>query len=237
MIPLHYGLGDNPSSIYYHADVTGAFGIRYYWLIFSIDGYKTLIPDSLLLPESRCGGRPSIFRIVQLDDDSKIMTFGRCFKGNEGLRSLELLTEQELENLCNRGGISILYTHWTAKPKEVFSAQALEGLTRLRRFYEEERIWVAPTSEILHFTFIRAFLEFAVRFENNRYCIQISHVNNPVGEAFVPTLEDLRGISFTCPAGVPIEISIDGEKVDRNHIKEVTNKDRAIVYFPLNNTS
>lgn len=233
VIPLHFGLGDNPSSKYYHADLTRTFGIRYYWLVFSIAGYESLVSDTLLLPESEYGGRPSILRVVQLDDDSKIIVFSRCLKGSGGVRSLEMLTEQALENLCNRGGTSILYTHWTARPKEVFSAEALEGLKRLQNFYEEGRIWVAPTSEILDFTFIRTFLEFATHFDNHKCFIEISHVNNPVGQPFVPTLDDLRGISFDCPADLPVEITICGKRIDMDLLKKITKEDRVIIYFPL----
>jgi hypothetical protein len=233
MIPLHFGLGDNPSSRYYHADLTRILGIRYYWLIFSSADYKSLVPDTLLLPESQSWGRPSILRVVQLDDDSKIIVFGRCMKGGGGVGSLEMLTEQALENLCSRGGTSILYTHWTARPKEVFSAKALEGLRRLQNFYEEGRIWVAPTSEILDFTFIRTFLEFTTHFDNNKCFIEISHVNNPIGHPFVPTLEDLRGISFDCPADLPVEIAICGKKIDIDLLKKITKENRVIICFPM----
>ena len=58
-------------------------------------------------------------------------------------------------------------------------------------------------------------------------------VNNPVGEAFIPTLEDLRGISFECAATEPIEIRVAGKPVEKGKLDFLTNDDRLVIGFPL----
>ena len=73
---------------------------------------------------------------------------------------------------------------------------------------------MAPTSALLHFTFIRTFLEFSSRLENGRRVIDILRVSDPTNEPFVPSLSDLQGVSFDCPAGPPIEIRLAGQHVD-----------------------
>lgn len=230
---LHYAQGDNPSSQYYHADLLRQFGFRYYWMISALSDYQTHIPDTLILPERSFGGRPSILRVAAIDDGSKSITFGRNYKGRIGLNSLELLNEQELEKLCRVGGTGILYTHWNVRPKEVFTARALEGLTHLRRYYNSGRIWVEPTSKILHFTFVRAYLEYKVRLANGKRIIDIVRVRNPVGEPFVPSVDDLRGISFECPVNESVEIQIDGKTLEENKTEFLHLNDRLIVRFPL----
>jgi hypothetical protein len=230
---LHYAQGDNPRSEYYHADLLRNFGIRYYWMISNLPDYKTHIADTLVLPERSYGGRPSCLRIVALDDGSKCFAFGRCYKGRLGVHSLELLTETELEKICKVGGTSIIYTHWNVWPKEVFTAKTLEGLTLLRRYYDIKRIWVAPTSKILNFTFIRAYLEYNLRIVNDRCIIDILRIRNPVGEPFVPSIDDLRGISFECPIDELVKVQIDGKPIEENKLEFLHLKDRLIVRFPI----
>jgi hypothetical protein len=230
---LHYAQGDNVDSQYYHADLLRQFGFRYYWMISALPDYQTHIQDTLILPERSFGGRPSILRVVAIDDGSKCITFGRGSKGRIGLNSLELITQQELEKLCRVGGTGILYTHWNVRPKKVFTARALEGLTLLRRYFDEKRIWVSPTSEILQFNFVRAYLEYKVRIENGKRIIDIVRIRNPVGEPFVPSVDDLRGISFECPVNESVEIQINGKALEENKTEFLHLKDRLIVRFPL----
>lgn len=233
MIPLHFAQGDNPESLYYHADLVRDLGIRYYWLIYPLPNYETHILGTLVLPERACGGRSSILRVVTLDDDSKILTFARCYKGEGGFRSLELVTEQALEELIKNTGTCIIYTHWTAKPGEIFTAQALDALTQLQRLYEEGQIWIAPTSEILHHTFIRAYLEYSVHSESDKLVLDIQCVNDPTGENFVPTIDDLRGISFDCPSDGAIEVRLAGIPVDMSLLRKEPYSQGMTVYFPL----
>ena len=231
---LQYLQGDNPKSPYYHADLIREFGIRYFWLIHSQPGYDTHVAGTLVLPEQAILGRPSILRVVSLDDGSRIMAFGRVWKKSQNAYgSLELLTADALENLCDRQGTSIIYTHWTQEPKKVFTARALRGLAHLRRFYEAGQVWVAPTSRIIHFTFIRAYLEYKVRRENGRTVIEIVQVNNPSGKPFVPTLEDLRGISFECPLNEPTEVRVGEKQLEEGTLESFTRGDRVVLRFPL----
>jgi hypothetical protein len=56
---------------------------------------------------------------------------------------------------------------------------------------------------------------------------------NPIGEPFIPTLEDLRGIFFECPVSESVEIQIDGKALEENKTEFFPLKDRLIVRFPL----
>jgi len=236
LMPLRRALGDNPDSPLYHADLVRQAGFRYYWLMASLPGqYRTLVFESLVLPERSCGGgRPSCLRVVKVDDGSSCLTFGRNSKRSYHVeKSLELFTEENLEGLCKKQGTCIIYVHWAVRPKTIFTAEALDNLARLRRFNDADRIWLARTSEILHFTFVRAFLEYRVHRDQGRRIIEIVRVNDPTGEAFSPTLEDLRGISFDCPTDEPIEVRLAGEPLGKDALDILTREGRQIVRFPL----
>ena len=231
--------GDNPGSPYYLADLVREFGFRYYWFIGAQPGYRTHVEGTLALPERSCeGGRPSCLRVIDVDDGSRCIVFGRNHKESPaGCRSLELFTDDALEALCERQGTGIIYTHWTIRPAKVFTAKSLDALDRLRRFHDAERIWVAPTSEIVRFAFVRAYLDYAVRCEDGKRVIEIVGVNDPTGEPFVPSVDDLRGISFECPAGVQIEVRLAGESLDEDSVDVVPVGDRVVVRVRLDQPS
>jgi hypothetical protein len=229
-IRLHYGQGDNPGTPYYHADLVREFGFRYFWLINRLPGYESHVPDTLALPEQSCGGRPSCLHLVKVDDGERILTFGRAYKESvNAWASLNLITPAALDDLCAGQGTSILYTHWTHYPQWVFNAGVLDALEHLRQYHADGRVWVAPVSSILHFTFVRAFLRFSVHWTSGVRVVEIDQVDDPVGRPFVPTLEDLRGISFDCPSGDPIEVKLDGKVIDQKALDVVPIGERTIV--------
>ena len=98
-------------------------------------------------------------------------------------------------------------------------------------YYEAKRVWVAPTSEILHFHFVRTFLEYDVYMENGKKVIDIIRINNPAGDPVIPSHDDLRGISFESEADYPIEIRLAGGGIERDLLEVRQLGDRVVVYF------
>jgi len=230
LIRMNFAQGDDPDSPYYNADLVRRHGFRFYWLLGS-EGQAQSVANTLVLPEWNYDGRSSPLRIVRLDDGSRCLAFYRCHKGPGGHQSLELLSEAALEDLCARQGTAILYTHWTGRPASVFTAAGLDGLASLKRFYQAGRVWVAPTSDILRVSFMRTFLDYRVHLEGGRRIIDVIRVNSPVEAAFVPTVADLRGISFECPADLPVEIRLAGKAVGNDALDFISAGDRTIVRF------
>lgn len=228
---LDYAQGDGPYSPYYCADLLREGGFRYYWLDVDARGYVAEIPGRLALPEKLIQGRPSFLSPVQLDDGSRVLAFPRSYQGAGGLASLGLLTAEALADLVETGGTGILYTHWTVDPKPVFTAEALQGLERVRLLYEAGDLWVAPASSLLDFHFVRTFLEYGVRQDSGRCVVDIERVADPAGIPFVPTLEDLRGITFEGPIGCPIVIRIAGKPADHGALFSASSGDRSRVGF------
>jgi hypothetical protein len=233
VMELDYCQGDNPESPYYCADLVRQAGFRYYWLLPGASGYQPEIPGTLRAPQWSYGARQAGLSLVRLDDGTQVFAYSRCYKGDRGLRTLDLLTDAALSDLCEQEEMSILYTHWTDSPKEVFDATGLDGLARLRRYREQGRVWVAPTSVLLQFTFVRTFLEYSSRLENGLRVIDIGRVSDPTDAPFMPSLSDLRGLSFDCPAGPPITVQVAGQRVDPSEYDTIAAGGRTIVRFSM----
>ncbi len=233
LLPLHYAQGDYPPSPHYVADLLrGQF--RYYWLASDAPGCdRSYVTGSLVLPEQDYGGRESILSVATLQDGSSVLTFRACYQGALGYRSLELLTPEGLEDLCRRRGTAILHTHWTLDPPKVFTARGLEGLACLRRFRDEGRVWVAPACEILHFTYVRTFLDYEVRSADGKRVIDIRGVKDPIGNAPALVPEDLRGLTFECPDDLPVEVLLAGKPVQEPRAETLRSGGRTRVRFPL----
>ena len=229
---LNYALGDKPYSPYYVADLLRP-DFRYYWLVVDVPGCRGSVPDQLWLPENKLNGRDTVLGVYTLYDGAPVLVYGRNYKGRGGLQSLELLTAENLQDLCNRQGTSIIYTHWTGEPKTVFTAKALEGLAQLRRFYGGGKVWLARTVDLLDFTYARTFLDYQVRQDGGKRLIDIRRINTPLGPAEVPQIDDLSGISFDCPSDMPLEVLIDGKPVPAGTVKTIPGNVRTIIQFPL----
>lgn len=248
LTPYQPCLGDNPESPLYLTDLLRDFGIRYYWAPPTSNPISTdllrlserLLDETyseklrrLALPEKSFGRRPSFLSTMVMDDGASYIVFGRAYKGGKGIQSLELLTHQALTELIDQHGTSIIYTHWTEFPKKVFTAKGLDGLQRLKDFYESGHIWVAPTSDILHFSFIRSCLEFGVQYENGRRIIDITRVASPLGEPIIPTLDDLQGITFECSGDRPTELRVAGNPLDLGDVERLVNAERIVLRIPF----
>ncbi len=232
--PAQYAQGDNPGSPYYCADLVREAGFRYFWTIAVHDGHSGAVPTGkLALPERDWHGRSSLFHLMEMDDGTSCLVFARTYKEAYGMKSLETLTETSLEELCEKSGISILYTHWVNPPQEVFTAKGLTGLRLLQRHYDQKRIWVARLSDILDFEFARTFLEYEVREADGKRIIDIQNIKSPVSKSFAPSPADLSGISFECPADRPVEVLVGGEPVDPDSLVFHRSAESLVVQFPL----
>lgn len=233
-IPVRYALGDNPGSRYYNADLVREAGIRYFKMIANRGGYECVeLEGRLDAPEFDWNGRRSYLRTTTLDDGSRVITFPRTHLGRGGFDSLELLTEDRLRRLVESGSTAILYTHWVHAAHEVFSAEGLEGLARLRRRYRAGDVWVAPTGRLLHHEFVRTFLRYEASTETGRVVIDLRRVEGPVGEPFVPDLADLAGIAFAVREPGAIELRVAGRRLDPERYRVLRDGPERVVQLPL----
>jgi hypothetical protein len=235
-VPIRYAQGDNKGSPYYCLDLVKEAGFKFFWFTRNVDGYKSL-SSNLALPEISWGERSSYLHKVTMDDGNQVLAFPRSYKGHGGRRSLELLTAEALDNLCDRQGTAILYTHWGSDPQTVLTAQGLTGLENLKRYYEDGRVWVAPTSRVLQFEYAKTFLRYSVRSDGAKRIIDIERIDDPVGNVPLPSLGDLQGLSFECPPGCTVEVQLEGHTVPTDSIDVIDTGSSVIARFPVADVS
>jgi hypothetical protein len=222
-IPLRHAQGDNPGSRYYNADLVKGAGIRFFSLIRAPDA---IYDQQVDLPEIEWNGRRTFLRQVRLDDGTQTLMFPRVHFGWEGDQSLEL-TEERLDRLVAQRRASILYTHWLNVP--VFTAEALEGLANLRRRYDAGEIWVAPTSELVRFEFVRTFLRYDVRREGETLVLDLGLLEDPIDGARRPRPEELAGISFAIRGHPPVQPRLGGEPLPDGDFDVIATGDETVV--------
>jgi len=219
---FHWYCGDKPRSRFYVNDIMAASGLRYIWL--NRPGIDALA-DRIDLPERQWQGRPTILEAVRMDDGVRYFSFARVH-GTEGaapgtwpaLRqqapvcdSSVLFTEENLRRLCEVGGTSILYTHWTMEQSFPLTDETIGRFQLLKRFRDEGKIWVAPLGRLLEWTRMRTFLEYEVHDVAERLVIDITAVADPIIGRQVPTADECRGLTFRLPPGAKaVEIRLAG---------------------------
>lgn len=207
-VQLNYSTGDNPESSRYNIDLVNKFGMNFHWFIMPRPGYQPLIANSLALKEQDLAGRRTVFNKVRLDNGDDVVAFSRNTMGFNGMRSLELLTEERLASLQASQGISVLYTHWFEQlPGGAFTDAALDGMGRLRDAWKSGQIWVAPSGKMLDFHFVRAFLNFETEESEGVVRVDIHGIDSPIDGKIPVSRIRLSGLSFAGPdASIEIQV-------------------------------
>jgi hypothetical protein len=207
--PLRYALvryrGDTPGSQHYVNDLLAANGLRYVWL-----NMGDLHRNRIALPEHQQKGRTTILRPITMDDGVCYWRFERCygwqFEGpggeaylrdsKDGSDASHLITEKNLQELCNCGGTCILYTHWTHSRSMPIADETIARFKLLQRWRDAGRIWVTSTSRLLEWTRLRTFLRIVCRREGKRLIVEIEGVDDPICGRGPVELAELHGLSF-----------------------------------------
>lgn len=199
-----YQQGDNPKSIYYHTDLTIPYGIRFVWPDSNTDVY----------------GRTSMIYPIELRDGQKVWGFWR--NTSSGMTSTGMpiwdwtvgdlsqqITLVKLQQLEQAHDYCIIAQHIEAlNSKLPLPQNAIGALWTLAHQYNDEKLLVATTSELLNYNVVQQYLQYDVTYENGYAVIHIKNVTDPVDGTYRPTLTELRGVTFytTNPERTIIEI-------------------------------
>jgi hypothetical protein len=108
-----------------------------------------------------------------------------------------------LEQLLREEGYLILYTHLgMPRPKpgeDLFPAPDRAALELLARYYQEGRIWVAPTLAVLNHWLAARHLNWSVGREGEKLIIRVDTLNDPTTGPRPPVMEELAGLCFYVP--------------------------------------
>lgn len=212
----NYQQGANPWSKYYHTDITIPYGIRFVW------------PDGA----SDQFGMSSMIYPLKLPDGREVWGFWRYT--SEGFNAKgdpewnwtpfglnEQLSPAHLEEIEAHHDYSIVAQHLcgTTYPG-VLPQPAVEALRRLAQQYYEGKILVTRTSRLLNYNVVQQYVSYRVTYEQGKAYIHILAILDPVFGAYVPTLNDIRGLTFYTSNPAETVIEIRNTPVPANLIQE-----------------
>ncbi|MDP4084438.1 MAG: hypothetical protein Q8934_07445 [Bacillota bacterium] len=202
--------GDNQYSKYYHTNLLIPYGIKFGWGPTSSEfGY-----NSMIFPR-------------RLKDGNKLWVFSRYSENSRGnlIWDPEFIdkefSKQNLESLIDNHQYTIVAEHLGIRHnKFLFNQNALTSLRYLDQQYVNHNILVARTSRLLNYNLVQQYLDYKATIKNNRTYINIVSVNDPWMGKYIPTLNDLRGVTFYVDNPHLSEILLDGKPVNLSYISD-----------------
>jgi hypothetical protein len=217
---FNYQKGANPwEANYYHTDVTIPYGIRFVWADLPSDDFGM---DSMIYP-------------LTLPDGQKVWGFWRFTNDTWGpggspewLWSADNLyqeiSQSHLNQIIRNHQYAIVAQHFCANNTPLpFSAQDIAALRNLADEYLNGDILVARTSRLLNYNVADKYLRYTVTQRNGQAIINIQSIDDPVFGSFVPTVDDVRGITFYTSDASRTKIQIRGIDVSPNDIQRNVN--------------
>ncbi len=234
-----YMQGDNSHSPYYIADLVQQEGVKFLWA----DNYDNqYVYSSMLYP-------------IHLRNGSKIWGFHR-FTGSrtfmykrhakevvwrEDWNPYKLsaeLSDMRLQALIQGQGYSVVATHLEGNADELpLPTSAIEALTHLAHLQNKGKILVARTSRLLWYNLVQQGITFRVVAGSHHPItyINVTGVKDPVDGNFVPTWQELRGITWFVPHPNQVTILLDGKLIPNNVIVR-TSGTIGIAWYPTDTT-
>ncbi|MBD3317135.1 MAG: hypothetical protein GF344_15220 [Chitinivibrionales bacterium] len=229
--------GDNPQSKAYHCDLTKRYGIKYLWSSNLTDcigqngrmdfyNLRTLVYEFLLdlryRPLRNRNHTNQLMNVVSLDDGTKMFDFVRYplsytghGTGYQWAGDLPAqLSDEVLDKLIANKGYIIYYVHLGANdgPPEYFSKPTKAALKNIADRYHEGVLWVAPTTRILRYHTAHKYLRWRHEIkENGTVSIAIDSTSNSVDGKYLPTPDQLKGITFKLKASKTCTVYLDGK--------------------------
>lgn len=235
--------GDDPTSPFYTLDLIRQLGVRFYWCSELLPWpLSCAVASGPLLLQRRavCAGKNLVKRLicrperqrsrqameelavpVRMRDQTVLLAFSRCCIPSEqkipatrhSLR--HVLAERVLDALISAEGYLVVYTHlafpWDTPVK--FQEQDRLALTRLSALYHDGRIWVAPTSRLLHHWLLQRYLVWDCVEHEQRLLITIKGLDDPVFGWRLPLAQELAGLCFYTPRPWDTIIILGGQEL------------------------
>lgn len=200
--------GDDPTSPAYHADLLRKAGVVYLWGL----GAATLPGAPTKLAVGRLRDGESWWEFTRFTsrgfEEAERDGLPRWQAETEAKRRKSAmlwlprwlhvqLAEPVLRGLVDGGHFCIAAQHLgTARPMNVLGTPAADALRRLAELQEAGEILVARTARLLHYNRVRDNLRYTAEVGGDGLTIDVLAVDDPVLGESVPTVEELRGVTF-----------------------------------------
>ncbi len=165
----------------------------------------------------------------RLDDGQYAFAFVRSNVSYEGTgrrsaRAVGLpdtLRQGVFKELNHVGGFMIVYTHLGVNDGYPYiSDEVQKALRRLEAEYRDGRIYVTTTAKLLTYYTNSKYLVWHADASGGKRYVHISSVSDPVRGNFVPSVDDLRGITFYTDDPKNTHILIGNREIDEINVNE-----------------
>lgn len=196
-----YQQGDNPRSPYFITDLLCKEGVRFVWPDLYSGRYSY---QSMLFPIYLRDGKP-IWGFWRFTGMLHRQHFRHAWRYDwtdlwNPSDLAEQLTHAQLENLVATHGYTIIASHLEGNANKMpLSTSAVEALVQLAHMQDHGEILVARTSRLLLYNLVHEYLQYKLSVSKGTTYIDVQYVADPVDGSFVPSWQQLRGITFTVP--------------------------------------
>ena len=209
-------LGDLPGSTAYWSDYARRAGIKFYWSYIPNESAayrKTFGKDNLLVPAT--------FR-----DGSKFWHFCRYSGGGHYADKIDtIVNAKNLDSLVEKNQFEIAYTHfgyWSDNSNRVnpeLGPSSINAFRLLKTYQDKGRILVAKTSRLLRYNLALDHLAFTATKLDEGEIIDLTKITDTQFGDFIPTLRDVRGVTFYVSNSSKAEIRICDAKLPESEIQ------------------
>ncbi|HVJ49743.1 hypothetical protein [Desulfitobacterium sp.] len=225
-----YQQGDNSQSPYYHTDLTLNNGIRFVWN--STGGVQYSFEDPLYPLTLRDGRQIWGFQRYSYDEvkGKRVWTW-------EPHEIPRQLTKPHLDELYQAEKYTILAQHLgKGNAAQVFNSNDAQALRLLKNYQDEGKILVAGTERLLNYARVHHYIRYEVLQADGKYYINLEKIADPVLGESVPTLEDIRGLTFYVNEPEKYTLLLDlklipDEEIKSNKADKSGNKSIGIKWF------
>ncbi len=212
--------GDNIESPYYHTDLTIPTGIKFFWrgqLTHCIgqDGNFSLLNNlkqiyeyfqDIGYTELDFEHDNELVHLFQLDDSTKLFEFSRFInpwgKYSDAIENnfTRQLGQSQIDQLISNNGFMIFYTHFGRNSGYPYLTEpTIKALQYIKEKNSNNKLMVTTTSKLLNYYVHHKYLFWRSWDSSDTTFIQIDSISNEVEGSFIPTAEQLEGITFYVP--------------------------------------
>lgn len=173
-------------------------------------------------PKYRQRSDNSLLNTVELDNGRPVFDITRASLSHRGIGAAataaglaESLRPEVIEELINNGGTMIMYTHLGKNDGPPYlppdSVAALRYLDKVH--HQQGRLLITTSSRLLNYVVNRDNLQYDYVTSSDGLEIRINAITDSVRGEFIPTIEELRGITFYIDQNQSTFLTLAGRRI------------------------
>lgn len=226
---INHGSGKNYQNIhqsnaqlsgYENIDAVIAHGVKFFWF-----------GNGSVYPAPTEGIDTNIFQQTLFTGD-KVWGYLKYTADYTNAQNLHLqVTKQRLDSMVSGGKYLIFSNHIGNLP---FDTNTLNTFNLLKSYQDDNKILIARSIRILNYDLAYRYLAWSHDTVNDK--IIITSINDPQKGSYIPTLDDIRGITFS-DTTINTKIYINQSEIDSAYIsKHLNNTITMIKWFDADYT-